>query len=90
MDMLSGVLRVIHATGLKVPNDISVIGAGDSDLAELHTPPIAMIDWDYAKVGRLAANLLLDRIQGDSMKEARHVIVPTQFIIRASIGSPHS
>jgi LacI family transcriptional regulator len=90
MDMLSGVLRAIHASGLKVPDDISVIGAGDSDLAKLHAPPIAMIDWDYAKVGRLAANLLLDRIRGDSMKEARHVIVPTQFIVRPSIGSPHS
>jgi len=90
MDMLSGVLRAIHARNLQIPDDISVIGAGDSELAELHSPPIAMINWDYAKVGRLAANLLLDRIHGDAKAEARHVIVPTQFIDRPSIGAPRS
>jgi LacI family transcriptional regulator len=88
MDMLSGVLRAIHARGLRIPADVSVIGAGNSDLADLHSPPIAMIDWDYAKVGRLAANLLLDRIRGDAPPEARHIIVPTQFIIRPSIDAP--
>lgn len=86
MDMLSGVLRALRARNLHIPGDISVIGAGDSELAELHSPPIAMIDWDYANVGRIAANLLLDRIRGDGPAEARHVIVPTRFIVRSSIG----
>ena len=90
MDMLSGVLRAVHGQNLRIPEDISVIGAANSDLAELHSPPIAMIDWDYAKVGRLAANLLLDRIRGDAAPEARHVIVPTQFIDRPSIAAPPS
>ncbi|MFD2498521.1 LacI family DNA-binding transcriptional regulator [Rhizorhabdus histidinilytica] len=89
MDMLSGVLRAIRASGLEVPRDVSVIGSGNSELAELYSPPIAMIDWDYANVGRIAANLLLDRIGGDSMAAARHVIVPTHFIERASIGRRH-
>ena len=87
MDMLSGVLRAVRARGLEIPRDLSVIGAGDSELAELYSPPIAMIDWDYANVGKIAANLLLDRIRGGG-DEARHVIVPTQFIERASIGPP--
>lgn len=90
MDMLSGVLRAIHEQGLRIPEDVSVVGAGNSDLAELHSPPIAMIDWDYGKVGRLASNLLLDRIRGDAPTEARHIIVPTQFIVRASVGAPAS
>lgn len=88
MDMLSGVLRAVRASGLEIPRDLSVIGSGDSELAELYSPPIAMIDWDYANVGKIAADLLLDRIRGGSREEARHVIVPTQFIERASIGPP--
>lgn len=88
MDMLSGVLRAIRASNLQIPGDISVIGAGNSELAELYSPPIAMIDWDYANVGRIAANLLLDRIRGNNVTEARHVIVPTTFIERASIAPP--
>ncbi|WP_216365597.1 LacI family DNA-binding transcriptional regulator [Sphingobium sp. SA916] len=90
MDMLSGVLRAVHDRGLRIPEDISVIGAANSDLAELHSPPIAMIDWDYAKVGRLAATLLLDRINGTAESEARHVIVPTHYIARPSIGAPRA
>lgn len=87
MDMLSGVLRAVRALDLQIPRDVSVIGAGSSELAELYSPPIALIDWDYAKVGRIAADLLLERIRGDAT-EVRHVIVPTRFIIRESIGAP--
>lgn len=88
MDMLSGVLRAVRAKDLSMPHDVSVIGAGNSELAELYAPPVAMIDWDYGYVGRIAANLLLDRIRGSGVTEARHIIVPTHYIDRPSVGAP--
>ena len=39
----------------------AVVGSGHSELAELHTPPIAVVAWDQADVGRIAAGMLLDQ-----------------------------
>jgi LacI family transcriptional regulator len=84
IDMLDGVLRAIRAQGLRIPQDISVVGAGDSSLAELHTPPISVSHWDQTAVGRIAAEMLLDRIASRSVGEARHVLLPTEFVFRES------
>jgi LacI family transcriptional regulator len=65
-----------------------VIASGHSELAELVTPPIAVIGWDQAEVGRIAAEMLLDRIRREGAHEARRVLVPNEFIARASVGAP--
>jgi LacI family transcriptional regulator len=84
--MLPGVLKAVKVRGLRIPAHISVIGAGSSDLADLHTPPIALQHWDQAEVGRIAANLLLDRILGRTGPDPRHVLVPNAFVLRESVG----
>jgi LacI family transcriptional regulator len=84
--MLPGVLQAIKVRGLRIPADISVIGSGSSELADLHTPPIALQHWDQAEVGRIAANLLLDRILGRTGAEPRHVLVPNALVLRKSVG----
>jgi len=89
IDMLSGVLRAIRGRGLRIPDDISVIASGHSELAELYNPPIAIVAWDQAEVGRIAAGMLLDRLRNDGVHEPRHVLVPNEFVVRGSIGPPH-
>ena len=84
--MLPGVLQAIRVRGLRIPEDISVVGAGDSELSELHTPPISIQRWDQAEIGRVAASLLLDRIRGRAGAEPRHVLLPNEFIVRESTG----
>lgn len=84
--MLPGVLQAIRVRGLHIPDDISVVGAGDSELALLHTPPISIQRWDQAEIGRIAANLLLDRIRGRVDAAPRRVLLPNEFIARQSTG----
>lgn len=84
--MLPGVLQAIKVRGLCIPADISVIASGNSELADLYTPPIALQRWDQAEVGHIAANLLLDRILGRSGADPRHVLVPNEFVPRESTG----
>ena len=88
IDMLDGVLRAIRVQGLRVPQDISVVGAGDSSLAELHTPPISVSHWSQTEIGRIAAEMLLDRLVGRASGNARHVLVPTEFVFRESTAAP--
>ncbi|RAI01742.1 LacI family transcriptional regulator [Acuticoccus sediminis] len=88
IDMLAGVLRAVRVRGLSIPQDISVIGSGESELAELHSPPISIQRWDQAEVGRTAAHLLLRRISGDRTSPPEHVLLPAEFVERGSIGPP--
>ena len=88
IDMLSGVLRAVRGRGLRIPDDVSLIASGRSELAELVSPPVAVIGWDQAEVGRIAAGMLLDRIRNDGPHERRRVLVPNEFIPRASVGPP--
>jgi LacI family transcriptional regulator len=88
IDMLGGVLRAIRAKDCEIPRDISVVAASDSDLAELHNPPISVERWDHAEVGRIAVSLLLDRVAGRSGPEPRHILLPTEFVFRKSTAPP--
>ncbi len=60
---LTGILRAAREARLSIPRDVSIIGYGDSELAELATPAITTVSWDWAGMGRAAATRLLDRIQ---------------------------
>lgn len=84
IDMLPGIVRAVRARGLSIPKDVSIVGSMNSDLAELHQPPISVEDWDYSEVGRIAANLALHRIEKGHEIEPRRVLVPTRFLLRES------
>ncbi len=88
IDMLPGVLKAIRARGLSIPNDISVIGSGHSELAELHTPSISSVVWDQGEIGRVAAGMLLDRVYKRGTDEPRRVLLPTEFVLRQSVAPP--
>jgi LacI family transcriptional regulator, galactose operon repressor len=90
IDMLAGVIRAIRVRGLSIPEDISLVGAGDSELAELHVPAIAVQHWDQGEVGAAAANLLLNRIREVASDEPQHVLIRSEFIERPSIAAPRS
>lgn len=84
IDMLPGALRVIRALNLRIPEDISVIDSGDSELAQLYDPPISTTRWDQGEIGRIAAQLLLDRMKGIGSKVPQHILVPVDYIPRGS------
>lgn len=81
-EMLPGVITAVRQAGLRIPKDVTLVAAGDSPLAELSTPPISALQWDMAEVGRIAARLLLSRIDGSVTAQARRVILPATFVPR--------
>jgi LacI family transcriptional regulator len=86
IDMLPGVLKAVRARGLRIPEDISVIGNSDSDLAMLATPPVTVVKWDYREVGHTSAHLILDRIYKRAPERQRRIVIPTELVIRGSCG----
>lgn len=86
--MLAGVLRAAHMRGLVLPRDLSVICSGDTELAELATPPVTAIRWDLAAVGRGAADLLLGRFRGATISDGTRIELPYEIILRQSCFRP--
>jgi LacI family transcriptional regulator len=88
IDMLPGVLRAVRVRGLSIPDDISVVSVGDSELAQLHTPPISSIRWDQGEIGRSAAQILLKRIGAGTGGTPERILLPAEFTVRASTAAP--
>lgn len=85
--LLAGVLRGLARAGRSVPGDMSVLSAGDSELAELAATPVGVIRWDLATFGRTVADQLLQRITNPSLPP-RRTMVPTELVLRASCAPP--
>jgi len=82
--ILVGVLRAIQQQGVSVPGDISLIACDRSDVALLYPGPITLIDRPVEDIGRTAAQLLLERLGGQSDRPAQRIAFPTHLIMGGS------
>src|SRR5829696_1961784 len=90
IEMLPGVLRALRVSGMRIPDDVSLVATLNSDLAELVEPSISIERWDYAEVGRIAARFALERIRNGPEGEPRRLTVPSEFLLRDSCAPPRN
>lgn len=83
-DAAIGVLRALHKHGLKVPEDVAVIGFDDLGFAPFLNPPLTTVRAPTESVGRIATKKLFDIIENQTSEEV--VILPTEIIFRRSCG----
>jgi LacI family transcriptional regulator len=81
--MLSGALDAARQLNLAIPDQLSLVVLGDTELAALMRPGITAIRYDWAEAGRVAARLAIARI-GGSQTPSEKVIVPYEFVRRES------
>jgi DNA-binding LacI/PurR family transcriptional regulator len=77
-----GAMRAARSRGLRVPEDVSVIGFDDVALARYVDPPLSTIKQDMAELGRRATQMLLDLIAGLGPQGPIHL--STQLVERGS------
>lgn len=82
-EIAAGALRGLSEVGLRVPEDIEVIGFGNHPLSVGLNPALTTITHDGATVGRGAARLFLELVSGNEPKE-RQLIQPAELIVRQS------
>jgi LacI family transcriptional regulator len=87
MAMLAGVLQAVRARGLTIPGDVSVVAGADSDLAALTTPAVTAVRWSGTDEGRMAVQLLLNRL-GNREAAVQRVMLSTELIPRESCAPP--
>jgi LacI family transcriptional regulator len=84
--ILVGVLKAVQQRGISIPRDLSLIGCDRTDLALLYPGPITLIDRDIADIGRTAAQLLLERLDGGGERQAQRITFPTRLLLGGSCG----
>jgi LacI family transcriptional regulator len=81
--LLGGVLEAAHQAGRSIGRDLALVSCDDVDLTRLYRPPISVVARDMYEMGRVACNLLLERIN-DAEARARSVTLPTHLVVRGS------
>lgn len=81
-----GAMKAIWDAGLRVPDDIALVGAGDIALGDLLRVPLTTISWSRDQEGKEAARLLLDRLGSNPSEKFQSVVIPPQLIVRRSSG----
>ena len=79
-------MKAIWEAGLRVPEDIAVVGVGDIALGDLLRVPLTTVGWSRKDQGRHAAELLLNGLDDDDAAEPQRIIIPPQLIVRESCG----
>lgn len=77
-----GVLKVAHDLGLRVPEDLSVIGFDDVPEAASSTPPLTTMAQPLHDLGAQALRMLIELLEGHEVPA--HVQLPAQLVVRAS------
>jgi LacI family transcriptional regulator len=81
--ILVGVLRELRRSGLRIPDDVSLVTCDEVPLAEFLVPPLATIERDHFEIGAIAATLLLELLAGTKPRNQR---VSTVYKPTASVG----
>lgn len=83
-DLLAmGAFKAIRERGLKVPDDIAIVGFDDLEISKFLEVPLTSIAHPKAKVGRLLGQTIIKRIR-HSEAEVKHILLKPKLVIRAS------
>ncbi|WP_309234903.1 LacI family DNA-binding transcriptional regulator [Nocardia sp. XZ_19_385] len=85
--MALGLLRAFAERGIRVPEDISVVGFDDIPEAAYLSPPLTTVRQDFDEVGRRSMRLLLRLIESDSAAAEPTQVIP-EFVVRDSTAPP--
>jgi LacI family transcriptional regulator len=85
--MALGVYEATRRRGLRVPEDLSVVGFDDLPLAQWSSPPLTTVHQPLAQMGVLAARTVLRMVQGEPVEGPR-IELATRLVVRDSTAPP--
>jgi LacI family transcriptional regulator, repressor for deo operon, udp, cdd, tsx, nupC, and nupG len=83
--MAMGAVKAVKAQGLRVPEDVAVVGFDNIQFSEIFEPALTTIAQPLIEMGKRSMELLLKQIKGEPLTKKQHVL-DTKLIIRDSCG----
>lgn len=84
--MAAGIMTGLKSHGIRIPEDISIVGFDDINIAQLVSPPLTTIHQDMNLKGRLAVDFMMQLLNGNT-PEITEITLPTKLIERESVKS---
>ncbi|BBO87197.1 LacI family DNA-binding transcriptional regulator [Desulfosarcina ovata] len=84
--MAIGVREAVLKAGLRIPEDIALVGFDDIDVAGITGIELTTINQQIIEIGRLSVNLLVDRIEKKSAPLVSKIVLQPELVIRKSCG----
>lgn len=85
-EMALGALAAAHSAGVRVPEDLSIVGVDGHELAALMG--ITSVEQPVTEQGQLAARMVLEALHGERSRRHEHVVVPVTLTVRDSTAAP--
>jgi LacI family transcriptional regulator len=79
-----GAMKAVWERGLRIPEDISIVGAGDIAHGDMLKVPLTTVSWSRRDLGVRAAELILDQIEKNPSGPFERAVIPPQLVVRAS------
>ena len=86
--MAFGAMRALHERGVKVPDEVSVLGMDDLEIAEMVSPPLTTIHYPIKELVERAVELLISQINSSEVRAETVVLEPSMTIRRSTMRSP--
>jgi len=88
-DLLAvGALDALRQAGLRVPDEMSVVGHNDMPLVDMLSPPLTTVRIPVERMSHHAAMLLMEHLKDPQLSPMQRVLTPT-LVVRQSTGAPH-
>lgn len=82
-----GIIEAARSRGLRVPEDLSVVGFDDTLLARMVSPPLTTVRQPLREMGGIALRTALRLANGERV-ESHHIELATELVVRSSTGPP--
>ena len=81
-----GAMKAAWERGVRIPEDISIVGAGDIAHGDMLRVPLTTVSWSRRDLGTRAAELIIDQIENQTAGPFDRAIIPPRLVVRASTG----
>ena len=83
-----GVCRGLRESGIRIPDDVAVVGNGDIEAVAYLTPSLTTLATPYEAIAQAVMDLMLEQLEGQD--EPRQVILKSRLVVRESCGANKS
>ena len=80
----AGAIKAVFEAGLRVPNDVAVIGAGNVHYSDLLRTPLSTVDQGSSAIGETAAELIMQYMEAKTPCRPQSILIPVRLVVRES------